>query len=88
VALKLPMQLYFHYPTVAGKTMTTAWLLSGERSGDKRQVVIHMVHSKLQFLSEVSLAYVNFVTTVLIVLLSEHLWMALIRRSVPGLIFM
>jgi hypothetical protein len=58
--------------TVAGNTMTTV-SLNGEGGSDKRQVVIQIVHSKQQFPSNVSLAYITYVTTVLILLLPEHL---------------
>jgi hypothetical protein len=54
-------------------------LLNWGGGGDKRQVVIHTVHSKLQFPSKVSLAYVAFVITVLTLLLPEYLQMALIH---------
>jgi hypothetical protein len=51
----------------------TVLLSNGECGSDKRQVVIHIIHSKVQFPSEMSLAYVTLVTTVLILLLLEHL---------------
>jgi hypothetical protein len=39
-----------------------------ERGSDKRQVVIHVVHSKPKIPSKVSLSYVTFVPTVPILL--------------------
>jgi hypothetical protein len=49
-----------------------------EDGSDKGQVVIHDVHSKLQFPSTVPLAYVTFLTKVLILLLPEKLQMAIV----------
>jgi hypothetical protein len=58
-------------------------LLNGESGSDGRQLVIRIVHSKLQFRSEVSLAQVTF-GTILILLLPEHLRVARVRyRSIP-----
>jgi hypothetical protein len=63
-------------------------LLNGEGGSDKGQVAIDIVHPKLQFPSKVSLAYVTFVTTVLILPLREQLRMALVRyRSISGPLF-
>jgi hypothetical protein len=45
----------------------------------KRRVVIHIILHKLQFSSEMPLAYVTFVTTVLILLLPEHIRIALVH---------
>jgi hypothetical protein len=35
-------------------------LLNGEGGSDKRQVIIHIIYSKLHFSSKVFLAYVTF----------------------------
>jgi hypothetical protein len=72
----------------------TSWrpcvsLLNGNDCDGKRQVVIHIVHSKLQFPSKVSPAYVIYVANVLILLLLRHFRMALVpyrTSSGPGLL--
>jgi hypothetical protein len=51
MTLNLLLELKFYYPAVARNTM-----LNGEGGSDKRQVAIHIFHSKLQFPSKVSLA--------------------------------
>jgi hypothetical protein len=61
-----------------------------EDGSNKSQAVIHIIHSELQFPSKykVSLVYVTFVTTFVILLLPEHLRIALVRNhsiSVPCL---
>jgi hypothetical protein len=64
---------------------TVCFVAEWEGGSDKRQVVIRIVHSKLQLPSKMSLAYITSVTTVLTLLLPEHLRMAPVRyRSVSG----
>jgi hypothetical protein len=55
----------------------TVLLFNGEDGIDKRQVVVHIVPSKLPFPSKVSLAFVTFVTTLLLLLLLDHLQITL-----------
>jgi hypothetical protein len=55
MTLKLLLQLEFYYPTVTGSTITIVSLLNGEGGSDKRRVVIHIIHSKFQFSSNMSL---------------------------------
>lgn len=60
-------------------------LLTGKGCNDKRQVVIHIVHFKLQFSSKMSPAHIIYIANVLTVLLLEHFRMALIPyRSNSG----
>jgi hypothetical protein len=48
-------------------------LLDGEGGCNERQVIIHIIHSELQFPWKMFLAYITFVTNILILLLPEHL---------------
>jgi hypothetical protein len=67
LTLLLLLQLKFYYPALAGDTMAVS-LLNGEAGSDKRQVVMHIVHSKFQIPSEMSLAYITLLIKVLILL--------------------
>jgi hypothetical protein len=70
VALKLLWQLKFYCSAAAREYHEDCVsLLKWEDGSDRRQVVIHIFHSELQFPSEVFLAYVTFIITVLMLLL-------------------
>jgi hypothetical protein len=65
-------------------------MFNGEVGSDKRQVVIHIIHYKLEFPSKMSTACAAFVTKVLILLFLEHQQIVLVRaffleKEVPEL---
>jgi hypothetical protein len=71
--------------TVTVNMTSVRFVVEWGRRSDKRQAAVHMVHSKLQLLSEVSLPYVAFPTNILILLLPEQLRMALASyKSISG----
>jgi hypothetical protein len=77
MTLKLPLQLKLQGLCVS--------FLNEEGSSNERQVVIHVIRFRLHFPSKVSLAYTTIVTTVLILLLPEHLeWLWFITEAFPN----
>jgi hypothetical protein len=74
IVLMSLLQLKFYYLAAAGNTIKAVCsVVKWGRQG------IHIVHSKHQFPSKLSLANVTFLTADLFLLLSEQLRMALVR---------
>jgi hypothetical protein len=77
VTIILLLQLKFYVLQLQGTPWQPCFVVIDDIVIEE-QVVIHIVHSKLQCPSKMALVYVTFVTTVPVLLLLDHLWIALV----------